>query len=65
MYVYQSKNGLSWVRVGSIGPGSSNNKGIYWNNGTNLVNNTLYVGTFNLADGAELLKFCPTTASCK
>ena len=65
LLVYQSKDGLTWVKVGSNGLGSSNNLETDWSNAATVLNNTFYLGSVNVYNGGGVWKFCPTSASCK
>ena len=65
LQVYQSKDGLIWKKVGVDGLGSSHNLITYWGNAVTVLNNTLYLGTYNPNNGGGVWKFCPTSSSCK
>jgi uncharacterized protein YjiK len=52
--VWRTSNGTDWGQVGFAGFGDSNNYATYWGNATTVFDESLYVGTSNLANGGEV-----------
>jgi hypothetical protein len=52
--VWRTSNGTDWRQVGFAGFGDSNNYATYWDNATTVFDESLYVGTSNLANGGEV-----------
>ena len=54
MEVWRTTNGTNWEQVGPDGLGDSNNYSPYWDNSVTVFNESLYVGTWNPANGGEV-----------
>ena len=52
--IWRSTNGTTWQQVSPDGFGDSNNTHVIWNNATAVFNKSLYLGTWNTANGAEV-----------
>jgi sugar lactone lactonase YvrE len=55
--VWRSSDGANWVQLSQGGFGDSNNGGPLWSDGHAVFNNTLYIGTWNNANGGELWQY--------
>jgi hypothetical protein len=56
--IWQTSNGTTWTSVMTGGWGNSNNGyADYWNAGTAIFNNRLYVGVINSAGGGEVWQY--------
>jgi hypothetical protein len=54
MEVWRTSDGIQWNQVGFAGWGDSNNISPYWDNSLTVYNNSLVIGTENLANGGEI-----------
>ncbi len=58
MEVWRTRNGTDWAQVGFAGLGDSSNR-VYYDNSVVALNGSLYVGTLNSANGAEVWQYYP------
>jgi hypothetical protein len=57
--VWRSPDGLSWSQVSLDGLGDSNNDATLWNNATAAYGDSLFLGTWNEANGGEVWRYLP------
>ena len=57
--VWATTDGVAWGQVNSDGFGDRDNQSTLWSNETVDFNNSLYMGVFNGADGAEIWRRLP------
>jgi hypothetical protein len=57
--VYRTSNGNYWEQVGFDGFGDGNNVTTYWDNGTTIYREGLYIATTNWGAGGEVWKLVP------
>ena len=60
MEIWRTADGMNWEQVGFAGFGDSNNYATYWDNSTTVFNNSLFIGTFNSANGGEVWRMLRT-----
>jgi len=54
MEVWRTTDGANWEQVGPDGIGDSINYSPYWDNSAAVFNDSLYIGTWNPANGGEV-----------
>lgn len=54
--VWRSSNGTDWEQTGFAGFGDSSNLAPYWDNSVAVLDEELYIGTYNWAQGGEVWK---------
>jgi sugar lactone lactonase YvrE len=54
MEIWSSTNGTTWSQTNADGFGNSNNLQAVWASSTAVFNNSLYIGTYNWANGAGI-----------
>jgi hypothetical protein len=52
--VWRTSNGTAWEQIGFAGFGDSNNKHPYWDNAVLSHGDSLYIGSWNPANGGEV-----------
>lgn len=61
--VWRTANGTNWEQVGFNGFGDVRNRATYYDNAVTTLNNSLYIGTENYADGGEIWLYKPQIAT--
>jgi hypothetical protein len=54
MEIWRSADGTQWTQANIDGFGDSNNWAPYWDNSATVFNDTLFIGTWNNANGGEV-----------
>ena len=57
MEIWQSTDGLNWIRILSNGFGDFFNGGTMYSNATTIFHGSLYLGTWNGSSGGEAWQF--------
>lgn len=62
---WSTTNGLAWKQIASYGIGDAGNGFVWARNAVTEFNKSLYIGTSNEVNGAQIWKHCPTKKNCK